>query len=89
MRNDLKDLCTSLYPNSNSENNHSFWTKNARKLFKAVVLGIIEDLEQQIKLAEVLTCEEEQKVIDNYLRYHPKKKGIGGLKRNINTKKIK
>lgn len=67
MRNDLKDLCTSLYPSASNENNHSFWTKNARKLFKAVVLAMIEDVEQEIRLSEVLTCEEEQKIIENCL----------------------
>lgn len=66
MRNDLKDLTISLYPDDHQDSN-SFWNKNARKLFKAVTLALIEDLEQYLKMNPVLTCEEELQLIKQYL----------------------
>lgn len=66
MRNDLKDLTISLYPDDHQDSN-SFWNKNVRKLFKAVTLALIEDLEQYLKMNPVLTCEEEVKLIKQYL----------------------
>lgn len=66
MRNELKDITIALY-SDNKNNNDNFWIINARKLFKAIVLAMLEDLEKFLTNNKCLTSEEEIKLINNFL----------------------